>query len=369
MKLLGLLAVLCCCVMVSPGCNQKSVGAAAVPFVITEGDGFAGDEGTSDSLLKAAAVKLAAIKGEGKLLSSGVNTPYGILTCFHCVNGATFPIKVTCGDETADAYLKAFNAESDLALLSVNWTKSHFELELSRSELEVGQDVRSVGRGVDGTISIESHSILKLGRGEFYATNPFPHGRSGSAVVSSRGAIVGIVSDAVLSVEPYQGICVDNGVILGFLTGNNTAGPAVGGIAKKKFRALMWAPSWCTVCINNDWLLEGGDGRVVYEHKLGIASKGDEKAFPKEVQDYANGTFPAGSALAGQQRGYPVWQIELEDGTWGFAHHARSFDDLVAIHKLKPGQPIPKSTFQQAVADRQGKRQADGLSQVAPRIR
>lgn len=116
----------------------------------------------------------------------------------------------------------------------------------------------------------------------------------------------------------------------------------------RPFRCIMWSPTWCGVCRSNKKLLTTGEQLVEIPFKLEIRQSDDATLFPKEVQAFANGTFPAGTDCAGQQRGWPVWQIELADGSWGFAHHARSADDLVAIHRLKRGEPVPNSTFTEA---------------------
>lgn len=107
-------------------------------------------------------------------------------------------------------------------------------------------------------------------------------------------------------------------------------------------RAVLWSPTWCLVCTANAHVVGSGDERLRVDVR-----KGDETTFPAEVQAFANGTFPAGSTLAGQQRGWPVWQIERTDGSggWLFAPHARTLDDLVAIGQLKPGEPLPDSTY------------------------
>lgn len=132
---------------------------------------------------------------------------------------------------------------------------------------------------------------------------------------------------------------------------------------KRPFRAIMWSPDWCTVCITNGWLLEDGHADVAYEKRTG-----DERKFPKEVQEYANGRFQAGTTLAGQQRGWPVWQIEHSDGGWVFCYHGRSFDDLIAIHNLPRGQPVPASTMNKARYERLGRDLKHG-GQMPPPVR
>jgi len=115
-------------------------------------------------------------------------------------------------------------------------------------------------------------------------------------------------------------------------------------------RSLLWSPTWCGVCQLNANVVGTGNDRMKVE-----LHKGDETTFPAEVQAFANGIFPNGTALAGQQRGWPVWQIERADGGWSFAHHARTLSELVAISELKPGEEIPISNFARQLAPSQTK--------------
>lgn len=123
--------------------------------------------------------------------------------------------------------------------------------------------------------------------------------------------------------------------------------------------AYCYCPVWCGICrVQKNRVMPG----VHYvtgntPHPSGYPMhgyKGDPLAvwpmLPADVQEYAarrfaKGTVINGKDVSGQEHGYPVWKIKRPDGTWIWAHHVRSENDIAAIRKLKPGDKMPDSTF------------------------
>ena len=156
----------------------------------------------SVNLLKYA-VKLRA-KDTRSALASGVNTADGIVTCAHVVDGYS-EFTVDCDGESATAKIVNVDPARDLALLSVTWSNTHSEAVLTDTNPAPEEQLTSVGRQKDGTVSIERHSLHKIENSEYLYSNPPQEGRSGSGVFNSEGKLVGIVLGKIVAVEPYIG--------------------------------------------------------------------------------------------------------------------------------------------------------------------
>lgn len=148
------------------------------------------------------AVKLSA--GKRQALASGVNTPAGIVTCAHVVDGHV-EFTAVCDGETAVAKVVSVDKKNDLALLSVTWKNQHDEAVVATTHPTDGEQLTSVGRQKDGTISVETHSFHRVANNEYQYSNPPQEGRSGSGIFNARGNLVGICLGKIVDVEPYVG--------------------------------------------------------------------------------------------------------------------------------------------------------------------
>ncbi|MBS0205680.1 MAG: hypothetical protein JSS49_22490 [Planctomycetes bacterium] len=98
---------------------------------------------------------------------------------------------------------------------------------------------------------------------------------------------------------------------------------------------VAWSPPWCGVCNVMHDRVGTGDLRTRVRW-----IKGDSTAFPVAVQEYA------------AVHGWPVLQFQPVDagGSWVFAPHARTLDDLHALTKLRRLDPLPESSFATLIA-------------------
>lgn len=128
--------------------------------------------------------------------------------------------------------------------------------------------------------------------------------------------------------------------------------------AVRKFRNVMFSPSWCSVCVTNDWLLASSShDRAQYERIKGDKATGDEAAFPYDVR-------------AMGESGWPVWKIECADGVWRFANGAKSYADLCAFHDANGVYAkIPASTYWQAIGERMPRFNSTVVSQFPAKVR
>ena len=156
----------------------------------------------SAKLLKYA-VKLRA-KNTRSALASGVNTADGIVTCAHVVEGFS-EFTVDCDGESATAKVVNVDETHDLALLSVTWSNPHSEAVLADTNPLPEDQLTSVGRQKDGTLSIELHLLQKIENSEYLYSNPPQEGRSGSGVFNAKGKLVGIVLGKIVDSEPFIG--------------------------------------------------------------------------------------------------------------------------------------------------------------------
>lgn len=135
--------------------------------------------------------------------ASGINTPYGVLTCHH-VAIAGSPIQVTCNGETATATILRIDQKNDLALLKVQWNGDHPKAEIGIIP-SVSQTVVSVGMANDGTISVDEQEVVESSALLLKTSHASNSGRSGGGIFDSDGNLVGIVGGSVTQSVPFIG--------------------------------------------------------------------------------------------------------------------------------------------------------------------
>ncbi len=140
-------------------------------------------------------------------LGSGINTEAGVLTCWHCVSSGK-PIEVECDGEVATGTVIAMDEPSDVALISVPWTRQHPTVRLAGSN-PTGV-VQCVARSREGSLVVEPRTVLgadSLG-GMLLVEPPFISSQSGGGLIDSNGNLAGIVSGNVVDREPYRGLII-----------------------------------------------------------------------------------------------------------------------------------------------------------------
>jgi len=147
----------------------------------------------------------------GPSIGSGLNTEYGVVTCWHCVSRGG-PIEVECDGELAQGTVIARDDANDVALISVPWKQSHPFARLSSGKA-VGK-VSYVGRGIDGLILTSPAEVT----GETFdglpiVSPPTFAGQSGAGYVDANGDLVGIVSGNITKPEPFRGLMIPVDVI------------------------------------------------------------------------------------------------------------------------------------------------------------
>jgi hypothetical protein len=234
MRVMGLVAVL---LMVVAGCEQSKVGAK--PFVITEVG-----QPTGGEALTGYACTIKPSRG------SGVNTKYGVLTCYHCISGGK-PIEVACGGESATGAIIAIDSENDIALLAVRWKSPHPVAEIATTEPKVSETLRSAGRLRDGVIGVDRYRVIDSPRqvgGSFYTDNPFVGGQSGSALFNAKNEIVGIVRFVDMTDEPYRGVSSGVALITKLVGKSPVVQAPEPQKARKRRRAIIGTAGWCEPC-------------------------------------------------------------------------------------------------------------------------
>lgn len=262
--------------------------------------------------------------------SSAVNTKYGIITAYHCVQGQP-AVTVEMDGDSAVATVVSYDAINDVALLSVKWSSPHMVAEVASTPLAIGDVLTVAGRTKTGLIGVDTHRVIQAMAvpNRTYVENPFVAGQSGSGLFNASGEVAGVCTGNDLTYEPYTGLIVPLAAIRAVI---EARGPAAAGSA---LRAIMWSPVWCGVCIENDAAFRANpDPRIKYEQRKGKPKSEEDPyglaGFPQEVVDFASQTGA----------GYPVWQLERPDGGWMFVSGRKTADQIVN-HRNSP-MPSPR---------------------------
>ncbi len=205
------------------------------------------------------AVKLSAPKRAA--LASGVNTPAGIITCAHVVEGRV-DFTAVCDGETAPAKVVKVDKQNDLALLSVAWTKTHAAAAVAVEGPILGETLLSVGRQKDGTLLCELHQYKTTANNEYQYTNPPCEGRSGSGVFDERGKLVGIVLGKIVDNEPYVGRAAIVEAVAELVRDPN----AVSGTMAGRIQCTVHTASWCVPCHEQQKSNGPGDERISFTY-------------------------------------------------------------------------------------------------------
>jgi thiol-disulfide isomerase/thioredoxin len=153
---------------------------------------------------------------------SGINTEYGVVTCWHCVEN--HPFEVECDGEVARGTVIARDVGSDVALISVPWKKPHPTVGIS--EAVAAGELKCIARGRDGFIGIEDYKILErrwsFDGEKILVDKPFFAGQSGGGMVDDRGDLAGIISGNHIVSKPFRGLVIPAEAIRRVIPGNVT---------------------------------------------------------------------------------------------------------------------------------------------------
>lgn len=151
-------------------------------------------------------------------LGSGVNTEYGVITCWHCVSSGK-PIEVECDGEVGRGTVIAKDEAADVALIAVPWTRQHPTVSLS--SWRPTSPLSLVARGDDGLITVKP-SIEITGQdfdGKMILSQPSVSKQSGGGYIDSNGQLAGIVSGNI-AIEPFKGLMIPASAIFRILPAN-----------------------------------------------------------------------------------------------------------------------------------------------------
>jgi hypothetical protein len=151
-------------------------------------------------------------------LGSGVNTKFGVVTCWHCVNSGK-PIIVECDGEIGRGTVIAKDESADVALIAVPWKLPHPTVGVS-SGIPYGE-MQLVSRSPSGPIAIQSAEIVGQAFGGMVLISPpTVAGQSGGSYIDSSGNLAGIVSGNVVDSEPFRGLMIPASAIRRILPAN-----------------------------------------------------------------------------------------------------------------------------------------------------
>lgn len=139
-------------------------------------------------------------------LGSGVNTEYGVITCWHCVSSGK-PIEVECDGEIGRGTIIAKDEAADVALIAVPWTRQHSTVSVAG--FPATGSLSLVARGDDGLIMVKP-SIEMTGHdfdGKTILSQPSVSKQSGGGYIDSNGQLAGIVSGNI-AIEPFKGLMI-----------------------------------------------------------------------------------------------------------------------------------------------------------------
>lgn len=155
--------------------------------------------------------------------ASGINTEYGVLTCWHCVKN--HPFEVECEGEVVRGQVIASDAAADLALIAVSWSKPHPTVKIGAT---VGNSLQCVARSRDGTITAEARTVIgtdSTGQ-QIMVEPPFIASQSGGGLIDSEGNLAGIVSGNTIAQKPYKGLAIPVSAVRRLIPHLASAAPA-----------------------------------------------------------------------------------------------------------------------------------------------
>ncbi|MDE7385208.1 MAG: trypsin-like peptidase domain-containing protein [Anaeroplasmataceae bacterium] len=214
--------------------------------------------------------------GSGVLFGFDEKFSY-IATCHHVIEGCQGFKIILSNDETYEAKLVGGDAESDIAVLSVeklnlnyaSWFEDTEKLRLGSSVICIGNPLGtlpgSVSTGVvsynNRVVQVDSYHSMKLIQTDVAINS----GNSGGGLFNSAGALIGIVN-AKYSSSGIEG--------LGFAIPANQARTIIDSILKTA-RYNVQEETWETGYVEGRWELGftlGYGGNMFYRTSIGIAS-------------------------------------------------------------------------------------------------
>lgn len=139
-------------------------------------------------------------------LGSGVNTEYGVVTCWHCVSSGK-PIEVECDGEVGRGTVIAKDEAADVALIAVQWTRSHPTVPIAAGTPYGFMTL--VARQPNGSIGLQKSTALhETFDSMWVVAEPTVAGQSGGGYIGANGDLCGIVSGNVVDVEPFRGLMI-----------------------------------------------------------------------------------------------------------------------------------------------------------------
>lgn len=149
---------------------------------------------------------------------SGVNTDYGVLTCWHCVKGHQF--EVECDGEIARGVVIAKDESADVALISVQWKRQHPTVGISA--VAASGIMQSVARSAEGSIAVEERKLIgRDSTGTKLLVSPaFFASQSGGGLIDQNGQLTGIISGNVIDRKPFRGLVIPAEAIRRILPAN-----------------------------------------------------------------------------------------------------------------------------------------------------
>ncbi len=151
-------------------------------------------------------------------LGSGVNTEYGVITCWHCVSSGK-PIVVECDGEIGRGTVIAKYESADVALIAVPWKLPHPTVKIVSGIWD--GDLSLVARTPRGPIAVSNSAAIRATFDGLYEMEPpTVAGQSGGGYINSDGELVGIVSGNVVDREPFRGLMIPASAIRRILPAN-----------------------------------------------------------------------------------------------------------------------------------------------------
>lgn len=150
-----------------------------------------------------------------------------LLTCHHCVDGAT-SIEVVLDGKTYAGKVLASDQQLDVALLKIEATGLTPLALAEGKQVELGQEVRSVGfplsdvlgESVKVTRGSVAGTVKRDGRELYQVDASINPGNSGGPVVDTRGRVVGMASEKLYGTKITNvGLCVPSDEIRRWLDG------------------------------------------------------------------------------------------------------------------------------------------------------
>ncbi len=151
-------------------------------------------------------------------LGSGVNTPFGVITCWHCVSSGK-PIEVECDGEVGRGTVITKDEAADVALIAVPWTRQHPTVDLATNNSLTLMTL--VARSSTGKIDWWMDQIIGDSfDGMKIVAQPSIAGQSGGGYIDAEGKLAGIVSGNIVDREPFRGLMIPASAIRRILPAN-----------------------------------------------------------------------------------------------------------------------------------------------------